>query len=147
MVMVMVSSTFVLADGWSMSEEESISLSFGTLENAKLEIFCDRDTQIVASEPPGVKVSGPVIFSFIEGGKAKTLQLDTEVCGADGLTCSDRKDGEVSAYKKTIRGKKQALAWAEKATAFSIKGPTIDLTMQPDKAVFAKFAKACKKWQ
>jgi len=141
------SSTSALADDWRTMKEESISLSYGTQTGAKLEIFCDKDSQVVVPEPGHVKPSGTVTFSYVVDGKTKTLRLDTEICGSDGLTCTDRKDGEVSAYKKTIPGKKLALAWAEKATSFSVKGPTIELTMKPNKAVFATLAAACKTWK
>ncbi|MGD9806893.1 MAG: hypothetical protein AB7O71_10725 [Hyphomicrobiaceae bacterium] len=146
-VVLAASSTSVLADSWTTMEEESISLSYGSQDAAKLEIFCDKDSQIVVPEPGRVKPSAPVVFTFVEAGKTKTIQLDTEICGVDGLTCTDRKNGEISAYKKTVRGKKQALAWAEKTSSFSVKGPTINLSMKANNTVFAKFAASCKKWK
>lgn len=144
--LVVLSTGCAAADGWSTMEEESVSLSYGTTGAAKLEIFCDKNSEIVVYEPRHVRPSGPVVFTYVQGGRSKSVELKAEVCGGE-LTCTDRKDGEVSAYKKRISGKAQALDWAQKALSFSVKGPTLDMSMNPDKAVFAKFAASCRKWK
>ncbi len=141
-----------LAQSWSVSEEESVSLELSKPDKSEslMSISCDsgQSSVVVPVPAPGHKEQQtPFAIALTEqDGAVRRLTLRPDVCGGE-TTCTDRKDGMVASYEFAAKGRAEALRIGEKTKTLSVKLPDVAIDVAADEKEFAKFTQLCKTWR
>lgn len=140
------------AQSWEVSEEESVSLELMKPDKAAslLRIGCDSQNSEIAVPvpPPGHEPQQTAFDVALTGqdGGIRRLSLKPQICGGE-ITCTDRKNGMVSAYEYRQSGRKTALEIVGQAKSISVSLPDVAITAEADAKAFAAFTKLCKSWK
>ena len=137
------------AAAWTMLEELEVSIGYGDIPtNSSLTVTCSaKQSEIFVKAAPGTKPSAePVVLVVKEGAASNTIKLKAYVCGRP-TPCMGLPDGDVPTYEARSKGKAMALRFAEKMTSAELDAPGAKLSVGADKAVFQKFAAACRTWK
>ena len=132
-----------------MLEEQEVSLGYGkTAIESVLSVTCSaRQSEIYVLTAPGTKPPAQAPTLVVrEGGATNTITLEVYVCGRP-TACSHRPDGDVATYFARVKGKAMALRFAGKMTSAEIDAPGAKVSVKADRAVFRKFAAACRTWK
>jgi hypothetical protein len=148
----LLAATPSLADGWRILEEESLSIDYYQGEGSLMEISCDSQSSqiwINVDEQQGIR-KGDVGENFVivdmPAGEQK-IKMEARACGTNPDECSENvgPTSIVYGYVATKPGRKWAIELA-RASSFAITAPGVRLSLDVDKARFAKFAKLCRTW-
>lgn len=137
------------ADKWTMLRETEVSIGYGPTElETWLSVTCtSRQSEVYVHVEPGTKppAEAPVLV-VKEGGATHPIKLEVYVCGQPA-GCAFKPSGDVATYVARSKGRAMALRFAEKTTSVEIDAPGAKVSAVADRAVFRRFAAACRKWK